>query len=430
MKLLKIQKSLKIFTDLKFALIILILIAFASSLGSFIEQDEIPSFYEETYPISKPIYGFITSNFILTLGIDHIYRVWWFLLLLIILGISLISCTITRQFPLFLTSKDYIFKKEKKSFFNLPFFVKIKNIYYIKEFILIKLQKMNFYIYQNKFLSYAYKGLIGRISPIIVHFSLILILLGSSLGAFQNFKAQELLPKGELFHIQNPIHVGWVTNLPNLNIRVNDFWVEYEKNKIHQFYSHLSVLDNFGNEIKEQTISVNNPLRYKQIDFYQSDWNLLGVRIKNEETKKIYEFPLFSLKTNSKIWITWIKESEKNYSLVFDQFQNNFLLYDEKGEFLKLKNIGENINNKYTVLDIIPSTGLLIKYDPSISLIYLGFGILMLTTCLSYLPYTQIWIFQNQKNLWIGGLTNRGKIQMEIEFENLIRYIEKINIKK
>jgi cytochrome c biogenesis protein len=430
MKLLKIQKSLKIFTDLKFALVILILIAFASSLGSFIEQDEIPSFYEETYPISKPIYGFITSNFILTLGIDHIYRVWWFLLLLIILGISLISCTITRQFPLFLTSKDYIFKKEKKSFFNLPFFVKIKNIYYIKEFILIKLQKMNFYIYQNKFLSYAYKGLIGRISPIIVHFSLILILLGSSLGAFQNFKAQELLPKGELFHIQNPIHVGWVTNLPNLNIRVNDFWVEYEKNKIHQFYSHLSVLDNFGNEIKEQTISVNNPLRYKQIDFYQSDWNLLGVRIKNEETKKIYEFPLFSLKTNSKIWITWIKESEKNYSLVFDQFQNNFLLYDEKGEFLKLKNIGENINNKYTVLDIIPSTGLLIKYDPSISLIYLGFGILMLTTCLSYLPYTQIWIFQNQKNLWIGGLTNRGKIQMEIEFENLIRYIEKINIKK
>ena len=87
MKLLKIQKSLKIFTDLKFALVILILIAFASSLGSFIEQDEIPSFYEETYPISKPIYGFITSNFILTLGIDHIYRVWWFLLLLIRLGL-------------------------------------------------------------------------------------------------------------------------------------------------------------------------------------------------------------------------------------------------------------------------------------------------------------------------------------------------------
>ena len=56
---------------------------------------------------------------------------------------------------------------------------------------------------------------------------------------------------------------------------------EYENNKIHQFYSNLSILDNYGNEIKQQTISVNNPLRYKNIDFYQSDWNLLGIRVKN-----------------------------------------------------------------------------------------------------------------------------------------------------
>ena len=81
MKLLKIQKELKIFTDLKFALVILFFIAFASSFGSFIEQDENILFYEENYPLSKPIYGFITSNFILTLGLDHVYRTWWFLLL-------------------------------------------------------------------------------------------------------------------------------------------------------------------------------------------------------------------------------------------------------------------------------------------------------------------------------------------------------------
>ena len=48
----------------------------------------------------------------------------------------------------------------------------------------------------------------------------------------------------------------------------------------------------------------------------------------------------------------------------------------------------------------------------------------MITTSLSYLPYTQIWIFNDKENCWIGSLTNRGKIQLEIEFENLIRYIE------
>ena len=430
MKVLKLQKLLKIFTDLTFAICILLLIAFGSSFGSFIEQDESLLFYQENYPSTKPIYGFIDWKIITNLELDHVYRAWWFLALLIVLGICLISCTITRQFPLFINSKEYIFKKEKKSFQNLPFFVKIQNIFYIKESLLLKLQEMNFYLYQNGNLIYGYRGLIGRISPILVHLSLIIILLGSSLGAFNNFKAQEVLPKGELFHIQNPIKVGWFTSLPNLTTRVNDFWVEYQENKIHQFYSNLSIVDNYGNEIKEQTISVNNPLRYKNVDFYQSDWNLLGIRVKKIKENKIYEFPFFSLKKDSKAWITWIENKGQNFTLIFDQFQNTFLVYNENGSFLDIKNIGEMIDNDCLILDLLPSTGLLIKYDPSIGIIYFGFGLLMITTSLSYLPYTQIWIFNKKKNSWVGGITNRGKIQLEIEFENLIRYIEKKNKKE
>ena len=56
MKLLKIQKIFKLLTDLKFALAILFLIAIASSLGSFIEQDEPILFYQQNYPLNQPIY--------------------------------------------------------------------------------------------------------------------------------------------------------------------------------------------------------------------------------------------------------------------------------------------------------------------------------------------------------------------------------------
>ena len=430
MKKFKSQRFLKLFTDLKFAISILILIAIGSSFGSFIEQDEPLLFYQENYPVEKPIYGFINWKLITLLEIDHVYRAWWFLGLLIILGICLISCTITRQFPLFITSKEYIFKKDRKSFSKLPFFVKIQNLFYIKEIILVKLQSMNFYLYQNGNLIYGYRGLIGRISPILVHLSLIIILVGSSIGAFKNFKAQEVLPKGEVFHIQNPIKVGLLTDLPDITTRVNDFWVEYEQNKIHQFYSNLSILDNYGNEIAEQTISVNNPLRYKGVDFYQSDWNLLGIRVKKIKENKIYEFPLFSLKKNTKAWITWIENEGKNYTLIFDQLQNTFLVYDEKGTFVATKNIGDFLDSNCIVLDILPSTGLLIKYDPSIPIIYFGFGLLMITTSLSYLPYTQVWLFNQAKKSWVGGITNRGKIQLELEFENLIRYIEKTSTKQ
>ena len=426
MKLFRIQNFLKIVTDLRFAIFVLAIIAGISSLGSFIEQDESLAFYKENY--AKPIYGIIDANLILNLGIDHVYSTWWFLSLLLLLAICLVSCTMTRQFPLLKSSKEFFFRGKKNSFLKLPFSIKIKNISYLKEIILTKIQNRNFYLYQKENLIYGYRGLVGRISPILVHLSLIIILLGSSIGAFQNFKAQEILPKGEIFHIQNPLKVGWLTALPSINTRVNDFWVEYENNRIHQFYSNLSILDDFGNEIKQQTISVNNPLRYKNVDFYQSDWNLIGIRVKNIKTNIIYEFPLFSFNNNSKSWITWINTNEfpqqKSLALVFDQLQNIVFVYDENGNFINFKNTGDLIEENLKLIDILPSTGLLIKYDPSITIIYFGFGLLMLTTLLSYLPYTQIWILKEKNNCWIGSSTNRGKIQLEIEFENLIRYLE------
>lgn len=424
MKTLKIQKIPKILIDLKFSILILAMIALASSFGSFIEQDESTNFYEENYPITKPIYGFITSKVILTLGLDHVYNTWWFLLLLLILSISLVGCTLTRQFPLLNNSKDYFFRKQENSFLILPFSIKLKNSFYLKEAILLKLQNLNLYLYQKGNLIYGYKGLIGRISPILVHLSLIIILGGSTLGAFKNFKAQEVLPKGEIFHIQNPLKIGRLTALPNITTRINDFWVDYKNNKINQFYSNLSILDNYGNELKNQTISVNNPIRFNNVDFYQSDWNLLGIRIKNIENNQIYEYPVFQLNKNAKSWITWVNDSAKTKSLVFDQLDNTFSVYDENGQYLSTKNIGESITSKYTVIDFLPSTGLLIKYDPSITLIYIGFGLLMLTTLLSYLPYTQFWVYESSKNVWIGSSTNRGKIQLEIEFENLTRELE------
>lgn len=452
MKLISFQPYLKIFTSLQNAIFLLGIIALLSSIGSVIEQDETLGFYQENYSSEKPIYGFIDWKLVLFFGLDHIYTTWWFSSLLILLAICLTSCTISRQFPTFITSKDYLLKQQQASFFKLPFFVRLKNISYIKESFLVQLQQLNFYVYQKNNLIYGYKGLVGRISPILVHLSLLIILFGSSASAFLNFKAQEFIPKGEIFHIQNPLKIGFFTSFPGLATRVNDFWVEYENNRIHQFYSNLSILDTFGKEVKNQTISVNNPLRYKQIDFYQSDWNLVGVRIENLSEKKIYEFPLFSFQKKEKAWITWVvptkgenkpifdsknilssiekqekasKDQSDSFILIINQLQNLILVYNKEGQFLDTKNVGDLINSNLRILEIIPSTGLLIKYDPIISLIYLGFGLLMITALLSYLPYTQIWIVKKKNYSLIGSTTNRGKIQLELDFENLIRSLEK-----
>lgn len=490
-----LRNLFRIFNDLRFALFLLFFIAFVSSLGSFIEQDQPTSFYKSFYSFEKPVYGFITYQFLFFFGLDHIYKTFWFFSLLFFLGLSLISCTFTRQFPLFQTSKEYFFKKKANSFIILPFFTRVQPFPFLKEYIISRLEETNFYIYQKENFIYAYRGLIGRVSPILVHISLLFILGGSIFGALENFQAQEFLPKGELFQIQNPISTGFFTTFPKFGIRVNDFWVEYEKEKIHQFYSDLSIINSEGNEQNHYTISVNNPFRYKGVDIYQSDWNLLGIRGLKIDKKEIfqdfssqvnplqfssYEFPLFPVQGATKYWITWIpdtlnlneissaqnlsklNDSQNGCYLLFDQLQEVFLKYDKNGKFLEILTIGENSLANLKINEIISATGLLIKSDPSIPIIYFGFGLLMITTFLSLLPYNQIWIFSQslslnslaekdkitdfssskkinnliRGNYWIGGSSNRGKIQFEIEFRNLMNQLynyikeKKFNLEK
>ena len=133
MKLFKFQQTFSFFARFQFGLLILGIIAVFSSLGSFIEQDESIEFYKENYSVDRPIYGFITWKSITFFGLDHIYTTWWFLTLLIILGISLVSCTFTRQFPLLSISKEYFFRKKKTSFLPLPFSIKLQTIYFLNQ---------------------------------------------------------------------------------------------------------------------------------------------------------------------------------------------------------------------------------------------------------------------------------------------------------
>ena len=439
MNIIKIK--FPIFLDLKFAVFLLFTIAFCSSLGSIIPQEENPDFYLINYKNTEPIFGFLTSNFIFFFGLDHLYRTWWFFFLLFLLSFSLISCTFLRQFPLVKTSKEYFFKKNSSSYEKLPFFIVFQHSYFLKESFLKKLQTFSFSFYQTKNFLYAYKGLIGRISPIFVHISLLCILGASVVSSLDNFKSQEAIPKGESFRIQNILQIGPFTNLPSFSLRVNDFWIDYKKQKISQFYSNVSLLNNSVHEVKEQTISVNHPFSYKSIDFYQNDWNVIGLRIQPFLSKQIFnttEYPLFSLNPKEKLWITWIPTEKQTYSLVFTQLDNTFFVYDEKGSFVSRESLYQNIENSFQVIDTIPSIGFLIKYDPVIWFLYSGFGLLIITTLVSYFPYIQLWAVNfhlktTKKNLssapknafLMGGTTNRGILGMELEFENFLRSNEK-----
>ena len=419
------QKLFRTIADLRFSIFILLLISFCSILGTVIEQDQSIEIYKLNYPLTKPVLGFLTWDRILQLGIDHVYRTWWFFLLIFLFGFSLISCTFLQQFPSLKVARRCQFFRTTEQFYRLKISTILTTFGYSK--ILARIQQNQYSIFQQKNIVYCYKGLIGRIAPILVHFSMILILLGTIVGSVFGFKAQEIVPKTEQFHIQNILTNGQLTNIPETSVRINDFWINYTKKKtISQFYSDLSVLDSEGNEINRKTISVNYPLISNGLYYYQTDWNLIGLRFQTENNET-FEYPLLNaLNNQNKVWLTWVSTNSSlnnGFIAIIDNLEGYCSIYNESGMFLGNLELNEkvNFNGFLTLLEIISSTGLQIKTDFGIPIIYGGFFLLMLSTLISYVTYSQIWIVAKQKQLFVGGTTNRAIFDFELEFFKFIK---------
>ena len=419
------QRFFRSIADLRFAIAILLIIALASIIGTVIEQDQSIEFYKLNYPLTNRVLGFLSWDLILKLGFDHVYKTWWFIVFILLFGISLFTCTLIQQLPSLKISRRCQFFRTSQQFQRLKVATTLNNQKFHQ--ILFRIKETNYSIFHQKNIIYAYKGLIGRIAPIIVHLSMILILIGTIFGAVNGFKAQEIIPKTETFHIQNILNNGQFTQIPKVSTRVNDFWITYTKQKtINQFYSDISILNVDGNEVERKTIFVNSPARYKGINYYQTDWNLIGLRIQDQNSQ-ISQYPLINLgNSQNKIWITWIPNTldlKQGILVLIDNLQGYCSIYNELGQFLGNLELNEQFNTTFPIslIDILSSTGLQIKTDPGIPLIYTGFLFLMLSTLISYITYSQIWIIKNNNELFIGGNTTRGTFEFEIEFFKLIK---------
>ena len=419
------QKLFRLVADLRFSIFILLLICCFSIIGTVIEQDQPIEVYKTNYPLTNPVFGFLTWDRIFIFGLDHVYKTWWFFSLIFLFGLSLISCTFLQQLPTLKLTRRCQFFRTTSQFYRLKIFT-IQNSFSFNK-ILSRIKLNEYSIFQQKNIAYCYKGLIGTIAAILVHLSMILVLTGTIIGSVFGFKAQEIVPKTENFHIQNLLSNGQLTIIPKTSARINDFWITYTKNKtISQFYSDISILDFNGSEVKRKTIAVNYPLVHEGVFYYQTDWNLIALRLQNINDK-IIEYPLVNLLDNqNKIWLTWIDNNKflnEGLIAIIDNLQGYCSIYNETGAFLGNLELNETFyNNKPTTfLEIISSTGLQVKTDPGIPLIYTGFFLLMISTLLSYLTYSQIWIVQKKKQIFIGGTTNRATFDFELEFFKFIK---------
>nr|YP_009237461.1 c-type cytochrome biogenensis protein [Wildemania schizophylla]AKS28508.1 c-type cytochrome biogenensis protein [Wildemania schizophylla] len=414
---------LKLLSNLQFSIVMLLVIALFSVIGTIIEQNEEPVFYRTHYGFSNEHLSLLNWKSIEFLGLNHIYTTWWFLTILLIFSLSLFVCSLSRQIPSLQHARRWHFYKTPSQFKKFAGGQEIQETQL--NLLASYLQNYNYHLFQQGQSIYGYKGLLGRLAPIFVHGSIILLMAGSVLGLVSGFSAQEMVPSGELFRLQNIIASGKFSYVPQeFSARVNNFNIEYNSDSsISQFFSNISVLSHDGTELKKSTISVNTPLRFHGLTIYQTDWDVIAIRIRIDYSGAV-QIPLKKviLPNSNKIWVGLIAQSkERQLSVVLTDLQKKASIYNENGQQIMDINIGDGyeIDGTFiTFLNTIASTGLQIKSDPGIPLVYSSFFLLITSISVSYISYSQIWVIEKNQRFYIGGVTNRAQLVFE---EELVR---------
>ncbi|KAI3829981.1 hypothetical protein L1987_04113 [Smallanthus sonchifolius] len=354
---------------------------------------------------------------------------------------SLMACTYTTQIPMVKVARRWSFLHSANTIRKLEFSDSLPKAS-IQDLGVI-LSGAGYEVFLKGPSLYAFKGLAGRFAPIGVHLALLLIMGGGTSSATGSFKGSVTVPQGLNFVMGDVLGPNGFLSTPteafNTEVHVNRFYMDYyDSGEVSQFHTDLSLFDIDGKEVMRKTISVNDPLRYEGVTIYQTDWSISALQIlKDDEGPFNLAVAPLTINGDKKLYGSFLPVGNadtpnvKGISMLLRDLQS-VVLYDQDGKFVGVRRPGSKLpieinGTKIEIMDAIGSSGLDMKTDPDVPIVYAGFGALMLTTCISYLSHTQIWALQDGTTVVVGGKTNRAKIEFPDEMNSLLDRVPEIN---
>ncbi len=399
-------------SSLKVAIILLLIIALASALGTFIPQNQSVEVYLDSFN-ETPWLGLIDGKTLLYLQLNHIYSSIWFIGLLIWLGLSLIICSWRRQWPTLKAAMRWDDYKHPRQLVKLSLVEEIhsEDVNLSLQKLSTHLEKCNWKIKNKEDRFSARKGLIGRTGPPLVHIGLILLMIGATFGNLGGVSIEEFLTPGKSLELLNP------AGEEQIIFTLKQFLIDRDPaGRTEQFTSEFTIKESTNKKELNTQISVNHPMRYKGMTLYQADWGLDSIILKLGESPEI-RLPLKNFpELGDQIWGIVLPTKEDGSEPILLSLSSELgpiKAFNQNGDLIANLYLGQEMSNvngiPLKVTKIIPTSGVLLKRDPGVPIVYSGFAITLLGGFLSLIATKQLWVIidSSKNSIFIGGLSNR-----------------------
>ena len=422
-------RLLGVISDLRVAIGLLLVIAISSGLGTLVPQKEPSALYHQLYD-NQPWLGLFKGDAVLRMQLDHVYSSGWFLALLAWLGLALILCSWRRQWPALQASLRWIDYQSPRQLGKLTLAETIPSAHPATSLgqleQLLKRQGWTLQVQADRLA--ARRGVAGRVGPLLVHAGLVVLMVGAAWGSLGGHRQEQFLAPGRQLDLLDSRGDNQIT------VAVDQFQIERDPaGRPEQFRSALTLKGADGATLKQTEISVNHPLRFRGITLYQADWTLAAIGVQLGRSP-VLELPLQTFpQLGDQIWgivlptrpdgsqpVLLSLSSEQGPVTVFSAEAKQIASLVPGGEAVEIEGLPVRVDH------VLAASGILLKRDPGVPLVYAGFGIALLGGVLSLVATRQLWAISDPANgrLHLGGLCNRNLTAFARELPILISSLQ------
>ncbi len=439
------------FCSLKLTMFLLISLALTSIIGTILPQGQLPPEYVAQISATKlQIYT--------KLGFFDMYHSWWFITLLYIFSLNLISCSIKRL--------PHVFK-----FVSEPTLVlgeSSRNSFSLKKEIVISATPENGKEALNTFLGaefstpvitehngeyhlFAQKNAWSRLGVYVVHLSILVVFVGAIIGSLAGYKGYVSIVEGTGINTVesrngSQIPLGFEVFCEKFNV---DF---YPTGAPKEFRSILTILEN-GKPVpgySQVKVIVNQPLSYKGITFYQSSYgqategteHFITVTSRKGGTPEkisVREGASVTLKDGTQFKLLEATQEVRQFAPGFSGpaarievthkgfAPQVFIIFKDYPEMNAQR--GDALIFNYDGTSAKMYTGLQVAKDPGVWVVWLGCTLMVIGLFIAFfMSHKRIWVVVSRGHARIYGNVNKNPAAFEMQFDAIADKFKQLKI--